>query len=416
MLSAALALIPYTLLFLSLFFEVFLLLSFLSRPARIARDRSASTETPHVALIIPCYNEERTVEHSALSALRVDYPADKLEVILVDDGSGDGTRAAMEQFRGHPQIRLLFQENGGKHTALNAGIAATNAEIVGCLDADTVLSPDALRQTLVCFERPAVAAAMSAISIRKPRGFLERMQSAEYTTAIFFRHALCSINAMYVTPGPFSLYRRSILEKVGGFVYGQQTEDMEMALRLQRAGYEIDNMPRALVTTHAMDTLPKLLRQRMRWISGFFRNVLFDYRDLLSVKYGPLGLLILPLGLIAPIAILTLCSFVVYRIVHALVHAYALHQGIPFTWHLAGLSSLHEIAWFYTPVSVIGLLGVVGVLLGITMMVVGRRISNAPTNLLFDSVCYLLLYGLVAPIWYLRAAADVVTGTRRGWR
>jgi biofilm PGA synthesis N-glycosyltransferase PgaC len=409
-------LFAYVFIFLGIFLCSFMLLTFLSRPARAARGRSTSTTTPRVALIIPCYNEENTVAHSALSALRVDYPKDKLEIILVDDGSTDGTRAAMEQFRGNPQIKLIFQKNGGKHSALNAGIAATEAEIIGCLDADTILGQDALRRTLVCFERPAVAAAMSSISIRAPRGFLGHLQSAEYTIAIFFRHALCSINAMYVTPGPFSLYRRSVVEKVGGFVYGQQTEDMEMALRLQRAGYEIDNMPRALVTTHAMDTLPKLLRQRMRWISGFFRNILFDYRDLLSVKYGPLGFLILPFGLIAPFAALTIASFTLYRIANAIVHAYVLREGIPFTWHFATLFSFNHIVWFYAPVSVIGLLGIVAGALAITMMIVGKRISNAPTNLLFDSVCYLLLYGLIAPIWYLRATADVIMGTRRNWR
>jgi cellulose synthase/poly-beta-1,6-N-acetylglucosamine synthase-like glycosyltransferase len=407
-------LFAYLFIFLGIFFESFMLVTFLSWPARTARDRSVSTKTPSVALIIPCYNEEATAKLSIESALRTEYPKDKFELILVDDGSTDRTRDIMEEFRGHPQVKIIFQKNGGKHTALNAGIAASNAEIVGCLDADTILEPDAVHRTLVCFDKPNVAAAMSAISIRKPRGFLQRMQSAEYTMAIFFRHALCSINAIFVTPGPFSLYRRSTLEKVGGFVYGQQTEDMEMALRLQRAGYEIDNIPGAHVTTHAMDTLPKLMRQRMRWSSGFFRNVLFDYSDLLSFKHGPLGFLILPFGLIAPLAILTVSAFTVYRVGSAVAHAYLLRQGVPMTWHMASLSSLHM--WFYAPVSIFGLLGIVVGVLSITMMIIGKRLSNAPTNIFFDAPCYLLLYGFVAPVWYLFATADVITGTRRGWR
>jgi cellulose synthase/poly-beta-1,6-N-acetylglucosamine synthase-like glycosyltransferase len=409
-------LLAYLCIFLGIFFESFMLVTFLSWPARTARSRGERTTTPSVALIIPCYNEEATVKLSIESALRTDYPKDKFELIVVDDGSKDHTREVMEQFRGHPQVKLIFQKNGGKHTALNAGIATTDAEIVGCLDADTVLETDALHRTLVCFDRQNVAAAMSAISIREPRGFLERMQSAEYTMGIFFRHALCSINAIFVTPGPFSLYRRSVLEKVGGFVYGQQTEDMEMALRLQRAGYEIDNIPSAHVTTHAMDTLPKLIRQRMRWSSGFFRNVLFDYRDLISFKYGPLGYLILPFGLIAPVAILAISTLMLYRAGSAVVHAYLVNQGIPFVWHIESLSSFHAVTWFYVPVSIFGLLGVVVGILTITMMVIGKRLSNAPTNILFDATCYLLLYGFVAPIWYLYATADVITGTRRGWR
>ncbi|HVY72490.1 MAG TPA: glycosyltransferase [Candidatus Paceibacterota bacterium] len=410
------ALLAYIFIFLGIFFESFMLVTFLSKPARTARARPTTTKTPHVALIIPCYNEEDTVELSIKAALRVDYPADKFQLVVVNDGSKDKTWEIMQKFKDHPQILLINQKNGGKHTALNAGIAATTAEIVGCLDADTVLEPDALKRTLVCFDKPNVAAAMSSISIRTPRGLLERMQSAEYTVGIFYRHALSSINAMYVTPGPFSLYRRSVLEKVGGFVYGQQTEDMEMALRLQREGYEIDNMPRALVTTHAMDTLPKLMRQRMRWTSGFFRNVLFDYRDLLSYKHGVLGYLILPFGLIAPIAILSIFSFTIYRILHAIITAFEIRQGIPFDWYFHWPALLHTATWFYTPISIFGLLGIIAAGLGIAMMVVGKRVSNAPTNLFADAICYLLLYGFVAPLWYLRATADVITGTRRGWR
>ncbi len=405
--------LAYPFIFLGIFFEAFMLVTFISRPARTARDRKAATRTPSVALIIPCYNEEDTVVRSTESVLKVDYPKDKLQIVLVDDGSKDRTRAIMEQYRGHPQIKLIFQENGGKHTALNAGIAATDTEIVGCIDADTTLEPDALRRTLVCFERPKVAAAMSSIFIASPHGILERMQSAEYTMGIFYRHALCSINAMYVTPGPFSLYRRSVLEKIGGFTFGQQTEDMEMALRLQRAGYEIDNMPRARVSTHAMDTLPKLVRQRMRWTSGFMRNVLFDYPDLFSSKYGSLGLLILPFGLVAPIAVIALFALFSYRIVHALVLAYLLRQGVPFTWHLF---SLHAAGWFYLPISILSLLTVITCVLGVTLVVVGKRLSNAPTNLVSDTISYLLLYGLVSPIWYFRATADVIIGKRRGWR
>ena len=84
-------------------------------------------------------------------------------------------------------------------------------------------------------------------------------------------------------------------------------------------------------------------------------------------------------------------------------------------WHVESLSSFHAM-WFYTPVSIIGLLGIIVAALSITMMIIGKRLSNAPTNIFFDAPCYLLLFGFVAPIWYLCATADVITGTRRGWR
>src|SRR5581483_4794317 len=109
---------------------------------------------------------------------------------------------------------------------LNAGIdAAADAEYVGCVDADSYLSADALTRTLACFTSDKTAAAFSSIIIGEPKGILEHMQGAEYLMGSYFRHALASINAFFVTPGPFSVYRRDIIVELGKFRYGQQTED-----------------------------------------------------------------------------------------------------------------------------------------------------------------------------------------------
>src|SRR3989344_3934234 len=83
------------------------------------------------------------------------------------------------------------------------------------------------------------------MSVHEPKNILELMQYAEYLFGIAQRHTLASINGLYVTPGPSSFYRRAIVMAVGGFRTGHQVEDMEMALRLQRHGYTIENAPRA---------------------------------------------------------------------------------------------------------------------------------------------------------------------------
>ncbi|MHB1770091.1 MAG: glycosyltransferase family 2 protein, partial [Minisyncoccota bacterium] len=125
--------VAYPFLFIAIFFESFVLVTLLSEPARATRRRSMSTATPHVAVIVPCYNEASTVAATCDSLLALDYPKEKLEIILVNDGSTDGTAQAMERFSDHPQVRIIHKENGGKHTALNAGIALTQAELIGCL-------------------------------------------------------------------------------------------------------------------------------------------------------------------------------------------------------------------------------------------------------------------------------------------
>src|SRR5665811_2279579 len=118
----SLELLALPFLFLAVFFESFILVTLLSKPARMARARSSNETHMSVAVIVPCYNEATTVAQTCESLLSLDYPKENLEVILVDDGSTDSTPEAMAKFNDHPQVRIIRKENGGKHTALNVGI------------------------------------------------------------------------------------------------------------------------------------------------------------------------------------------------------------------------------------------------------------------------------------------------------
>ncbi len=126
------------------------------------------------------------------------------------------------------------------------------------------------------------------------------MQHAEFVLGIALRHTLASVNGRHVAAGPFSLYRRSVRMELGGFRFGHQTEDMEMALRIQKAGYAIDSAPRARVYTKVPRSVPALIKQRTRWTSGFLRNVSQEYRSPVgNPRYGALGMIVLPLGFLA---------------------------------------------------------------------------------------------------------------------
>ena len=406
-------------LFLAIFFESFILVTLLSKPARSARARVAHESgaletTPSVAVIVPCWNEESTVATTCESLLALDYPADKLEIILVDDGSTDGTPGVMAPFAIYPQVRIIRKENGGKHTALNAGIAATNAEFIGCLDADSFVEPDALREIIPCFKEQKVAAATAAMSIHQPKSMVQHMQNAEYTFGITLRHTLASVNGLYVTPGPFSFYRHSVITELGGFRHGHQTEDMEMALRLQQAGYKIENAPRARVYTKSPNTFYKLIKQRTRWTSGFLRNVLGEYRGLIGKRrHGVLGLLILPTALIAVGSSILLFSFTLFQIVRATITAFQIRAGIPLSYAYLPHGSFD---WFYVPTSFFVLLGLTALLTSLSLILIGKRISKTGGSIGLGLISYAFLYGLVAPLWLIRAAADITLGKHRGWR
>ena len=408
-------LLAYPFLFIAIYIESFILVTFLSKPAREARTRMNGTATPAVAIIVPCWNEAATVEATCNSVLALQYPKEKLEVILVDDGSTDATPQIMARFADHPQVRIIHKENGGKHTALNAGIASTRAELVGCLDADSLVEPDALYKIVACFEAPEIVAATAAMSVHKPKNILQHMQNAEYSFGITLRHTFASVNGLYVTPGPFSFYRKEVVEKLGGFRYGHQTEDMEMALRIQQAGYKIDNAPLARVYTKAPGTLAGLIKQRTRWVSGFIRNILGEYRGLIGSRFhGVLGMLVLPTAIAGIASGVMLFALMVFLFVQNTISALELRAGIPLSY--AFLPKGGMLDWFYVPASFFLLLVAVVLLASITLIVIGRRISKTPGSLTFGIISYSFLYGMIVPLWLIRATSDVALGKRRGWR
>ncbi len=406
--------LAYPFLFIAIFFESFVLVTLLSGPARAARARAPSAVTPSVSVIVPCWNEASTVAATCDSLLALHYPKEKLEIILVDDGSTDATPEAMARFAQHPQVRIIRKENGGKHTALNAGIALTRSDLVGCLDADSFVEPDALREVVSCFADPMVVAVTAAMSVHKPRNVLQHMQNAEYSFGITLRHTFASLNGLYVTPGPFSFYRRDIIEKLGGFRYGHQTEDMEMALRIQHAGYGIENAPRARVYTQAPATIRGLIKQRTRWISGFLRNILGEYRSLIgSRRHGALGMLVLPTALLAIVSGIMLFLLTLFFFARNMLTALSIRAGIPFSYAFLPHGSFD---WFYLPVSFYVLLAVIVLMTSVTLIAIGKRISKTPGNIVLGLVSYVFLYGLIVPFWLIRATSDVAFGRRRDWR
>lgn len=410
--------LAYPFLFVAIFFESFVLVTLLSKPARLARTRGggrAGADTlATVAVIVPCWNEAETVAATCDSLLALDYPKEKLEIILVDDGSTDATPAIMARFAGHPQVNIISKKNGGKHTALNEGIASTEAEFIGCLDADSFVEPAALREIMPCFNDVDVAAVTCAMSVHKPGNILQHMQNAEYIFGITFRHAISSVNGLYVTPGPFSFYRRNVISELGGFRYGHQTEDMEMALRIQQAGYRIENAPRARVYTKAPTTLSKLVKQRTRWTTGFLRNVLGEYRGLIfNRRYGALGVLMLPSALIAIGSGMLLFFLMLFELTRHTVTALQIRSGIPIAYAFLPHGFFD---WFYFPVNFYLLLGITTLIASLMLITAGKRISRTPGNITMGLLSYTLLYGLVVPLWLLRATADVTFGKRRDWK
>ncbi|MDP3735369.1 MAG: glycosyltransferase [bacterium] len=417
----------YTLLFCALYAQVFLLVTFLEMRAVRARGtlcRSAARPSiagksspidlnPRVAIIVPCWNEERTLMGTLDSLLALEYPRDKLSIVIVDDGSTDGTNAAAERYRAHPQVALLSKENGGKYTALNLGIEhiGVSADLIGCLDADSFVAPSALREIVRVFTDPSIMAVTSLIKVVKPHTIMERVQSVEYITSGFLREVLGSINALFVTPGPFSIYRRDVFEKLGPYRAAHQTEDLEIAMRMHAHGMQIGNTLSALVYTRAPRTFRQLFRQRVRWHYGFLRNAL-DYRAMfLRPQFGHVALFGIPAAVASIIGSIIFFGYSIYDIARSLAHR-------ALQWATVGLRFEFppDFSWFFVPTAPKVLLSLVLVATFLIIVWQSRRAAEGRRGFPRYFLYFFALYGMIAPLWYARAIYNVIRARGGTWR
>ena len=210
-------------LFISLYFEVFLLLSFWEESYKTKKNKIKKinykiTKYPSTTIVVPCWNEQDTLAGTINSLLQLNYPKDKLKIVIVDDGSTDNTWKVAQTFEKYPNIKLIQKENGGKHTAMNLALKNTNTELVGCLDADSFVDPDALKYLIPHFQKNKnIVSVTPAIKISNPYKILGKIQKSEYLTSIFIRKVFAILDSVFITPGPFSFFRTAEVKKVGGW-------------------------------------------------------------------------------------------------------------------------------------------------------------------------------------------------------
>ncbi len=286
--------IIYLSIYIGLVVTTFFILSFISDKER-KKEFFSDDELPKVSVIIPAYNEEKTIAKTINSILASDYP--NFEVIVVNDGSKDNTLEIVKEFK-NEKLKVFSKKNSGKGSALNFGIKQAEGEIVFTMDADTFVEPYSMKKMVRYFKQKNVMSVTPAMIIDKPKSILQRVQYIEYLLGLFLRKVFASLNAIYISPGAFSAYRKSFFDKYGGYDENNITEDLEMALRIQYKGYSTENCPDAPAYTVAPAKFKPLLIQRRRWYYGLIKNCL-KYKKLFSRKYGDLGIFVLPVAWIS---------------------------------------------------------------------------------------------------------------------
>ena len=356
-----------------------------SRSYAATDEMLASPLIPPVSVLLPAHDEQEGIVPAVRSLLALRYPT--FEVVVVSDGSTDATFARLtEAFdlvpvrkamrgglpcaavrgtyvsRRHPDLWVVDKDRGGKADALNCGLNAARHPYVCAVDADTVLEEDALlRVAKPVVDDPGLVVATGGIvriangctidhgrvvDVRLPRNPLAALQVVEYFRAFLVgRVGWSRLGSLLIISGAFGLFRRDLVEAVGGYAVDTVGEDVELVVRLHRylrergEDYRIEFVPDPVCWTEAPETLRVLSRQRRRWQRGLIET-LWRHRDVSGrPRYGVLGLLACP-------------YFLLFELLGPVIEVLG-YLAVPLGWSLGTLSGSFLVA-FLTMAVVLG--------------------------------------------------------------
>jgi cellulose synthase/poly-beta-1,6-N-acetylglucosamine synthase-like glycosyltransferase/peptidoglycan/xylan/chitin deacetylase (PgdA/CDA1 family) len=310
---------------------IVLISSLLARRKEKSKNLQPLNNYPLVSIIVPAYNEEVNAVSSLNNLLRCDYPA--FNIIFINDGSSDNTLEVVKNaFENNSQVTIIDKINGGKASALNYGIAATNANYVVCIDADTKLKTDAVSKLMMHFNDASVGAVAGNVKVGNEVNILTRWQSIEYTTSQNIdRKAFGYFNAITVVPGAIGAFNKLAIEEAGGFTSDTLAEDCDLTIRILRCGYIIANENSAVALTEAPETLKQFMSQRFRWTFGVLQTFWKNRDALFNTNYTKLGFIALPDILLFKYIIPMFAPFADFLMLIGLISGSASEIGIYYT-------------------------------------------------------------------------------------
>jgi cellulose synthase/poly-beta-1,6-N-acetylglucosamine synthase-like glycosyltransferase len=242
------------------------------------------SDLPSVSIVIPVKNEETVIGRLLKALSRIEYPSEKMEIIIVEDASSDNTRIICERFvEQYPHNRRFFHRSisNGKPSALNYGFERAKGDIVAIFDADNVPQPDVLLKATKYFSDASIAAVQGTTeTINSNMNMLTKFIS--YEQAVWHKNYLRGkdeLNLFVPLTGSCQFIRRSVAEDLGFWDENCLAEDLEMAAKITEKGLRIKYAPDAVSWQEATSSLKQMVRQRIRWFRGYME---------VALKYGRL--------------------------------------------------------------------------------------------------------------------------------
>jgi peptidoglycan-N-acetylglucosamine deacetylase len=363
---------------------------------------------PTVSVVIAAFNEEKVIARTIRAVLANRY--EPLEIIVVDDGSGDDTSGeVIRDFAGNPKIRLLRQDNAGKASALNHGITEATGEIIIALDADTIFGRRTIANLIRHFASPLVGAVAGNVKVGNRISPLTYWQSIEYVTSQNLdRRAYAIINSVTVVPGAVGAWRREAVVQAGGYTTDTMAEDMDLTWRIRRIGWTIETDSDAVGYTEAPDSFRALFGQRFRWAFGTLQ-CLWKHRRAVG-RYGWFGSVMLPSLWLFQVVFQALSPLIDLQILWTL-------GNVTSTWWWRGwlshdwqplpqaLTSLYLIGFMYAFFFVVELVG----------SFVAFKLDREDSRVLVWLFWQRFLYRQVMYAVLLKSLKTAISGIRAGW-
>lgn len=294
---------------------------------------------PAVSVLIPCFNEGDNAEETIRYALALQYP--DFEVIAINDGSSDNTAEVLNRLaQQYERLKVVhLARNQGKAMALQAGSLLARAEYLIGIDGDALLDPHAAHWMVRHFVKdPTVAAVTGNPRIRTRTTLLGKIQVGEFSSIVgLIKRAQRSFGRLFTVSGVITAFRKSAVHDVGYWSADMLTEDIDITWKLQRAGWDIQFEPNALVWILMPETLSGLWKQRLRWAMGGAQVLLKNLDVFLKPRQNFLWPLMLELCLSLVWSYLMLVMAIIWLISFVLPVNTLPVVGSPFVPHGTGI-------------------------------------------------------------------------------
>jgi cellulose synthase/poly-beta-1,6-N-acetylglucosamine synthase-like glycosyltransferase/peptidoglycan/xylan/chitin deacetylase (PgdA/CDA1 family) len=240
--------------------------------------------TEPVTVLVPAFNERECIANTVRSLTQSDQ---RIEVIVIDDGSTDGTADIVEaMWLGG--VRVVRQENAGKPAALNNGIAHASHDLIVMMDGDTVFEAATVRELVQPFADPRVGAVAGNAKVGNRDTLIGAWQHIEYVMGFNLDRRMYDVlGCMPTIPGAVGAFRRTALERVGGMSEDTLAEDTDITMAMHRDGWRVVYAERARAWTEAPESVQQLWSQRYRWSYGTMQAIWKHRRAV--VESGPSG-------------------------------------------------------------------------------------------------------------------------------